>query len=153
MDVSPVVDLGRQSAKATVGEPLPVRASVFREGHDQLAAEVVATDPHGRTRDPVRMRPDGDAPNRYVAHVTPDVEGEWTFEIHSWSDPVATWEHDDEVVSVLLPLVHGGLDLAECLQRLDRVANWRGAGRAREKLLEATRSVRTGSGSPPSSSR
>ena len=48
MDVSPVVDLGRQSAKATVGEPLPVRASVFREGHDQLAAEVVATDPPGR---------------------------------------------------------------------------------------------------------
>ena len=94
MDVSPVVDLGRQSAKATVGEPLPVRASVFREGHDQLAAEVVATDPRGRTRDPVRMRPDGEAPNRYVAHVTPDVEGEWTFEIHSWSDPVATWEHD-----------------------------------------------------------
>jgi starch synthase (maltosyl-transferring) len=94
MDVSPVVDLGRQSAKATVGEPMPVRASVFREGHDQLAAEVVATDPAGRTRDPVRMRPDGDAPNRYVAHVVPDVPGEWTFEIHSWSDPVATWQHD-----------------------------------------------------------
>ena len=47
MDVSPVVDLGRQSAKATVGEPLPVRATVFREGHDQLAAEVVLTDPAG----------------------------------------------------------------------------------------------------------
>lgn len=94
MDVSPVVDLGRQSAKATVGEPMPVRASVFREGHDQLAAEVVATDPQGVRRDPVRMRPDGDAPNRYLAHVTPDVVGEWTFEIHSWSDPVATWQHD-----------------------------------------------------------
>ena len=41
MDVMPVVDLGRQPAKATVGEPFPVRATVFREGHDQLAAEVV----------------------------------------------------------------------------------------------------------------
>lgn len=94
MDVSPVVDLGRQSAKATVGEPMPVRATVFREGHDQLAAEVVATDPQGVTRDPVRMWPYGDEPNRYVAHVTPDLPGEWTFEIHSWSDPIATWQHD-----------------------------------------------------------
>ena len=37
MDVMPVVDLGRQPAKATVGEPLPVSARVFREGHDKLA--------------------------------------------------------------------------------------------------------------------
>ena len=36
MDVHPVVDLGRQPAKATAGEPLPVRASVFREIHDLL---------------------------------------------------------------------------------------------------------------------
>ena len=42
----------------------------------------------------MRMVADGAAPNRYVAHVTPDTEGEWTFEIHSWSDPVATWQHD-----------------------------------------------------------
>ncbi len=94
MDVSPVVDLGRQSAKATVGEPMPVRATVFREGHDQLAAEVVAIDPAGRRRDPVRMHLEGEQPNRYLAHVTPDIEGEWTFEIQSWSDPVATWQHD-----------------------------------------------------------
>ena len=73
---------------------MPVRASVFREGHDQLGAEVVAIDPRGTRRDPVRMVADGDQPNRYVAHVTPDVEGEWTFEIHSWSDPIATWQHD-----------------------------------------------------------
>ena len=50
MDVSPVVDLGRLAAKATVGEPMPVRASVFREGHDQLGAEVVITDPAGKRR-------------------------------------------------------------------------------------------------------
>jgi len=94
MDVSPVVDLGRLSAKATVGEPMPVRATVFREGHDQLGAEVVAIDPTGRRRDPVRMHLEGAEPNRYLAHVTPDTEGEWTFEIQSWSDPIATWQHD-----------------------------------------------------------
>jgi starch synthase (maltosyl-transferring) len=125
MDVSPVVDLGRQSAKATVGEPMPVRASVFREGHDQLAAEVVATDPAGRTRDPVRMRPDGDAPNRYVADVVPDVPGEWTFEIHSWSDPVATWQHD---AGIKIPAgVDVELMFTEARLLLERVAAGTGA--------------------------
>ncbi len=94
MDVSPVVDLGRGAAMATVDEPMPVLATVFREGHDQLGAEVVATDPAGQRREPVRMTPVADIPNRYGAHVTPDVEGTWTFEIHSWSDPIATWQHD-----------------------------------------------------------
>ena len=55
MDVMPVVDLGRQPAKATVGEPFPVSATVFREGHDKLGAEVVLTDPDGVRRPPVRM--------------------------------------------------------------------------------------------------
>lgn len=94
MDVSPVVDLGRQAAKATVGEPLPVRASVFREGHDQLSAEVVLTDPSGARRAPQRMVKHGQVPDRYEAWVTPDSEGAWTFEIVAWSDPLATWEHD-----------------------------------------------------------
>ncbi|GEP34438.1 alpha-1,4-glucan:maltose-1-phosphate maltosyltransferase 2 [Nocardioides szechwanensis] len=94
MDVMPVVDLGRQAAKATVGEPFPVTATVFREGHDQLAAEVVLTGPDGTRREPVRMAPYGEEPDRYRAWVTPDAPGPWTFEVHSWSDPVATWDHD-----------------------------------------------------------
>ena len=128
MDVSPVVDLGRQSAKATVGEPMPVRATVFREGHDQLAAEVVATDPAGGRRAPARMVPDGAAPNRYVAHVTPDTEGEWTFEIHSWSDPVATWQHD---AGIKIPAgVDVELMFTEARLLLERVA----AGTGTDKL-------------------
>ncbi|PVG83385.1 alpha-1,4-glucan--maltose-1-phosphate maltosyltransferase [Nocardioides gansuensis] len=94
MDVSPVVDLGRQAAKATLGEPMPVRATVFREGHDQLSAEVVAIDPLGTRRAPVRMTRVAEVPDRYEAWIVPDTEGAWSFEIHAWSDPLATWEHD-----------------------------------------------------------
>src|SRR3954471_6506185 len=94
MDVMPLVDLGRLPAKATTGESLPVTATVFREGHDQLGAEVVLVAPDSTRRPPVRMAPEGDAPDRYVAWVTPDVAGAWTFEVHAWSDPLATWEHD-----------------------------------------------------------
>jgi starch synthase (maltosyl-transferring) len=93
-DVMPLVDLGRLPAKATAGEPLPVTATIFREGHDQLGAEVVLVAPDGTRRDPVRMVPEGDEPDRYAAWVTPDAEGAWTFEIQAWSDPLSTWEHD-----------------------------------------------------------
>ena len=138
MDVSPVVDLGRQSAKATVGEPMPVRASVFREGHDQLGAEVVATDPAGVQREPVRMRPDGDTPNRYVAFVTPDAPGEWTFDIHSWSDPVATWQHD---AGIKIPAgVDVELMFTEARLLLERVA----AGTGKDRLDAASATVVAG---------
>ena len=39
------------------------------------------------------MTPVDDVPDRYLAWVTPDGEGPWTFEVHAWSDPLATWEH------------------------------------------------------------
>ncbi len=94
MNVMPLVDLGRQPAKATVGEPFPVTATVFREGHDALAAEVVLVDPSGSRRPPVRMHLPTPEPNEYLAWVTPDVEGPWTFEVHAWSDPLATWQYD-----------------------------------------------------------
>jgi starch synthase (maltosyl-transferring) len=92
--VMPIVDLGRRPAKATVGEPLPVTATVFREGHDQLGAEAVLIDPQGRRQSPVRMRPVGDVPDRYTGWVTPTTPGAWTFEVQAWSDPIATWQHD-----------------------------------------------------------
>ena len=85
MNVTPLVDLGRQPAKATVGEPFPVTATVFREGHDRLGAEVVLTAPDGVRRAPVRMAKHAEVPDLYDAWVTPDTPGAWTFEIQAWS--------------------------------------------------------------------
>ena len=126
MDVMPLVDLGRLPAKATSGEPLPVRATVFREGHDQLGAEVVLVAPDGSRRSPVRMVPDGDRPDRYVAWVTPDREGAWTFEVQAWSDPLATWEHDAGLkipagVDVELMFLQGALLLDRVAAGLDKL--------------------------------
>jgi starch synthase (maltosyl-transferring) len=124
MDVTPLVDLGRQAAKATVGEPLPVTASVFREGHDKLGAEVVLTDPAGRRRPPVRMAKDPDVPDKHVAWVTPDAPGAWTFEVAAWSDPIATWQHAAGVkvpagVDVELMFTEGKLLFERVLASLD----------------------------------
>jgi starch synthase (maltosyl-transferring) len=126
MDVMPVVDLGRLAAKATVGEPLPVSATVFREGHDQLGAEAVLVAPDGSRRPPVRMVPESDTPDRYAAWVTPDAEGAWGFEVHSWSDPLATWSHDAGLkipagVDVELMFTQGGLLLDRVAADLDKL--------------------------------
>ncbi|MFC5258408.1 maltotransferase domain-containing protein, partial [Streptomyces cinereospinus] len=40
-DVHPAVDRGRRPAKAVPGETFQVTATVFREGHDAVAANVV----------------------------------------------------------------------------------------------------------------
>src|SRR5919205_1123161 len=45
--VPPVVSCGAFSARAVVGEHLPITATVFREGHDAVAADVVVTGPDG----------------------------------------------------------------------------------------------------------
>jgi len=44
-DVQPVVTCGLLPARAVAGETVPVRATVFREGHDAVAANVVARAP------------------------------------------------------------------------------------------------------------
>lgn len=46
--VEPVIEGGVYAAKAVVGEAVPIRAKVFREGHDAVNASVILTDPHGR---------------------------------------------------------------------------------------------------------
>ncbi|MYS49549.1 DUF3416 domain-containing protein, partial [Streptomyces sp. SID6013] len=48
LDVRPVVQRGRRPAKAVTGESFEVSATVFREGHDAVAANVVLRDPRGR---------------------------------------------------------------------------------------------------------
>jgi starch synthase (maltosyl-transferring) len=125
MNVMPVVDLGRLPAKATVGEPFPVSASVFREGHDKLGAEVVLTDPAGVRRDPVRMVKHEVIPDRYDAWVTPDTPGAWTFEVQAWSDPIATWQHAAGIkipaeIDVELMFTEGRLLLERVLADLPR---------------------------------
>ncbi len=94
MNVAPVVDRGRLPAKATVGEPFPVTATIFREGHDKLGAEVVAVGPDGKRRAPIRMSVDDSGPDRFQAWLTPDATGLWHFEIQAWSNPLATWSHN-----------------------------------------------------------
>ncbi|RSS93237.1 alpha-1,4-glucan--maltose-1-phosphate maltosyltransferase [Streptomyces sp. WAC02707] len=91
-DVHPVVDHGRRPAKAVAGETFEVTASVFREGHDAVAANVVLKDPEGRPGPWTPMRELAPGSDRWGAEVTPDAPGEWTYRVEAWSDPVTTWQ-------------------------------------------------------------
>ena len=119
-DVAPVVSDGRFPAKAVVGEIIPVRASVWREGHDAVSATLVvryhgtaypklADDPPGRVRtaEPVpieevvvpgpRIKPQllpmgmSRAPDVFHGQFSPSSVGLWTFRVDGWGDPIATW--------------------------------------------------------------
>ncbi|KKD03046.1 maltotransferase domain-containing protein, partial [Streptomyces sp. WM6386] len=92
-DVQPLVDGGRSPAKAVVGETFQVTATVFREGHDAVAANVVLTDPEGRPGPWTPMRELAPGTDRWGADVTPDALGHWTFHVEAWSGPIATWRH------------------------------------------------------------
>ncbi|WP_198550419.1 alpha-1,4-glucan--maltose-1-phosphate maltosyltransferase, partial [Streptomyces silvensis] len=91
--MGPVVHGGRRPAKAVVGETFQVTATLFREGHDAVAGNVVLRDPAGRPGPWTPMRELAPGTDRWGARVTPDREGEWTFAVEAWGDPVATWRH------------------------------------------------------------
>ena len=96
-NVSPVIEGGAYPAKAAVGETFPVRATVFREGHDAVNATVVLTDPEGHETH-VPMHPTTPLGfDWWTADVTTTSEGNWTFRVEGWSDPWETWVHGAEI--------------------------------------------------------
>ncbi|MDX3119651.1 alpha-1,4-glucan--maltose-1-phosphate maltosyltransferase [Streptomyces scabiei] len=93
LDVRPLVQQGRRPAKAVVGETFEISATVFREGHDAVAANVVLRDPDGAPGPWTPMRELAPGTDRWGADVTPDATGRWTYTVEAWGDPVATWRH------------------------------------------------------------
>jgi len=120
LEVGPVVDGGRWPARAVVGEAVPVTATVFREGHDAVAATVVLLRPDGTEHSCRRMTLLDAGTDAHAADVVPDAEGEWTYRVEGWSDPYGTWHHD-AVIKVAAD-VDTELMLTEGALLLDRAA-------------------------------
>ncbi len=96
--VSPTVSCGQYPARAVTGEQVAVSATVFREGHDAVAADVVVTSPDGTRQPFLRMQPGEPGKDRWHAVLsipeTPAAQGLWTFSVEGWDDPLGTWWHD-----------------------------------------------------------
>jgi starch synthase (maltosyl-transferring) len=83
-------------ATAYRGEVVPFEATIFREGHDLLGAEVVLTDPDGTsTVHPMALIGSGTDLWRALAPL--DREGMWTWFVRAFTDDWATWVHTAEI--------------------------------------------------------
>jgi starch synthase (maltosyl-transferring) len=170
-DVAPVVSNGRFPAKAVVGEVVPVKATVWREGHDAVAATLVVRY-HGAgyprlAKAPVGAAPQvaavpiedvvspspkvkpqllpmspGRTPDILHGQFTPNAVGLWTFRVDGWGDPLATWRKN---VTAKLDAGQGEAELSNDLlhgaQLLERAAT--GVPRQdRYPLIEAAARLR-----------
>ncbi|MFC1430170.1 alpha-1,4-glucan--maltose-1-phosphate maltosyltransferase [Streptacidiphilus sp. N1-3] len=125
-DCRPEVEGGARPARAVPGECFEVSATVFKEGHDVLAAEVVLVGPgpgHGlravreqRFRMTERVR----GTDRFGAEVRADLEGEWQYRVEAWVDPVGSWLRTAH--ARLAAGLDGDLPLWEGADLLDRAA-------------------------------
>lgn len=153
--VAPVVSCGTHPAKAVTGEIVPVCATVWREGHEAVAATLVVRylgphypQPGKHPSAAVRVTPQlspmtpGRTPDVFHGQFTPDQVGLWTFRVDGWGDPITTWRH---AVTAKLDAGQGAEDLRNDLlvgaDLLMRAAT--GVPRAeRAPLLEAAAELR-----------
>jgi starch synthase (maltosyl-transferring) len=140
LDVTPAEACGRWPSKAVVGETFEVSATVFREGHDAVNANVVLRDPRGRKGPLTPMQPGAPGSDRWSAEVTPTSEGRWTYAVEAWSDPYATWHHNAEIK------IAAGIDVELMLEEgarvLQRAAKSSRPAAGRRALLDAATALR-----------
>jgi len=128
LDVSPTIEQGRWPARAVVGEAVPIRATVFREGHDAVAATAVLFNPEGEFHSSSPMVDIAPGLDRFEAFLTPDRIGAWTFRVEGWSDPYRTWMKAAEIKVAAgqdeeLMLAEGALLFRRAAQRTELPAD------------------------------
>lgn len=104
--VAPVVSCGTYPAKAVTGEIVPVCATVWREGHEAVAATLVVRylgpnypepgrhpSATGRVTPQLSPMTPGRTPDVFHGQFSPDRVGLWTFRVDGWGDPITSWRH------------------------------------------------------------
>jgi starch synthase (maltosyl-transferring) len=119
LSLTPQIEDDLWPAKSFVHDVVPFGATVFREGHDLIGADVELTDPSGAVTSH-RMALDLTKPglDRWTTAVQLETQGVWTWRVSAWSDDFGTWLHNAEIK------VPAGLDVdvmlalgAEVLER------------------------------------
>jgi starch synthase (maltosyl-transferring) len=93
-DVAPQLDCGRYSIKRALGDPVEVRAVIFRDGHEQLRAAIRFRSPKARGwQEAPLVHVDND---RWAGSFTPDCCGRWQYRVEAWVDRKASFRHEIE---------------------------------------------------------
>ncbi len=109
-DVTPQLDCGAYAIKREVGDTIEVRADIFKEGHDAIAAAIWyrAEDEEEWREAPMKFW-DND---RWTGSFTPDRNCRWYYTVVAWTDVFGTWQSDlrkkyDAGQEVVLELFEG----------------------------------------------
>jgi starch synthase (maltosyl-transferring) len=90
--VTPQVDCGRFPAKRTVGDEVRVEADVFTDGHDAIAASLLARREDSDEWTEIRMKPLVN--DRWEASFRVSELGRYAFKVQGWVDHFETWRRD-----------------------------------------------------------
>jgi starch synthase (maltosyl-transferring) len=91
-NVLPSVDDGRFPIKRTVGERVVVRADVFADGHDVLAAVLLFRRVGTSAWQEIPMSPLGN--DRWEAQFVVGALGQYEYTVEGWIDRFASWRHE-----------------------------------------------------------
>ena len=92
--VSPTVDAGRFPVKRTVGDHVRVEADIFTDGHDAIAASLLAHRQGQQEWTEIPMRALGQGSDRWTATFRVSEVGRYEFKVQAWVDHFETWHRD-----------------------------------------------------------
>ncbi|MGQ0617147.1 MAG: maltotransferase domain-containing protein [Acidimicrobiia bacterium] len=144
-DVRPRTPAG-YPAKAGVGEVVTVSATVFREGHDLLAARLRWRRGGDKDWATVPMALAVAGLDRWEAVIEPAVVGAHEFQVEAWTDRYRTWRHDIELKAADDPHDPLATDVEEGALLIERLAK-RAPKEARPALAAAVAGLRNGEAS------
>jgi starch synthase (maltosyl-transferring) len=92
--VKPEIDCGRHPVKREVGDALEVEATIFKEGHDRLAAVLLlrAEDEEGWREYPMRLVNPG--LDRWVGAAPLERNTRYRYTIEAWPDAFESWREE-----------------------------------------------------------
>jgi starch synthase (maltosyl-transferring) len=131
-------------AKAVVGEAVPVEATVFREGHDTLAAQVLLW-ADGRAEPDAVVPLEAMGNDLWEARIEPVRLGRHRIVVRAWTNRHATWAHKVRAklvagVEVDVEIMEGHLLLQAGLDRVGSTGDEAVLKEAATALADRTRS-------------
>jgi starch synthase (maltosyl-transferring) len=90
--ITPQIDGGRFPAKRTIGDQVRVEADIFTDGHDSIAASLLAHREGSNEWTEIPMRPLVN--DRWAASFRVGELGRYGFKVHGWVDHFETWRRD-----------------------------------------------------------
>ena len=90
--ITPQVDCGRFPAKRTVGDQVRVEADIFTDGHDAIAASLLAHREGSNSWTEIPMKPLVN--DRWEASFRVSELGRYGYKVQGWVDHFETWRRD-----------------------------------------------------------